>query len=77
MNKIQAGANVAIDKTDSIEVIVSWLPQDLTIDACAFVLSGTEKVRSNDDFIYHHLLSHQAGFIRVTRSVGKQVFHVD
>ena len=77
MNKIQAGANVAIDKTDSIEVIVSWLPQDLTIDACAFVLNDSDKTRSNDDFIYHNRLSHKEGFIRLTSSAGKQVFHVD
>ncbi len=77
MNKIQTGANIAIDKTDSIDVIVSWLPQDLAIDACAFVLSGTEKVRSNDDFIYHNRLSHKEGFIRLATAAGKQVFHVD
>lgn len=77
MNKIQAGANIAIDKTDWIDITVSWLPEDLVIDVCAFVLSNTGKVRSNDDFIYAKRLAHKDGFIHLTTAAGKLVFQVN
>ena len=77
MNKIPAGANIAIDNTNSVDVLVSWLPQESAIDVCAFVLNSTEKVRSNDDFIYRNRLTTKDGFIRLAMSAEKQVFHVE
>lgn len=77
MNKIQAGANIAIDKVDSIDVVVSWLPEDLAITVCAFVVNGAEKVRSNDDFMVHNRLTTNDSFIRLAMTAGKQVFHVE
>lgn len=72
MNRMQAGANIAIDQSKSINVAVNWLPQDTAIDVCAFVLDGTDKVRSNNDFIRR--ADAQDGFICLSAVPGKQSF---
>lgn len=77
MNKIQAGGNIAIEQTGSIDVAVSWLPENLAVEVCAFVLNSTEKVRSNNDLINQRQSSHTQGFIHLASTSGKQVFHVE
>lgn len=70
MNKMQAGANIAIDQSESINVAVNWLPQDIAIDVCAFVLDGAGKVRN--DFIRR--ANTRDGFISLSAVPGKQCF---
>lgn len=72
MNRMQAGANIVIGQSESINVAVNWLPQDTAIDVCAFVLDDTGKVRSKNDFIRR--ANTQDGFISLSAVPGKQSF---
>jgi stress response protein SCP2 len=72
MKKMQAGANIVIDQTESINVAINWLPQNIDIDVCAFVLDATGKVRSENDFIRR--ASAKDGFISLSEVPGKPSF---
>lgn len=72
MNRMQAGANIAIGQSESINVTINWLPQDTAIDVSAFVLDGTDKVRSKNDFIRR--ANNKDGFISLSAVPGKQSF---
>lgn len=77
MYHLQAGANLAIDKTDFIDVTVSWLPENSALDACAFVLDPTEKALSNHSFVDQNRTKSGDGFVTTSVSAGKQHFHID
>lgn len=72
MNKLQAGANIAIDQRETVDVAVSWLPKDMSIDVCAFVLDDTGKVRSDDDFIRQ--ANFENGFVKLSAVSGERSF---
>lgn len=72
MNTMQAGANIVIEQRETVEVAVSWLPKDIAIDVCAFVLDDTDKVRSNDDFIRQANTGN--GFIGLSAASGERSF---
>ncbi len=72
MNTMQAGANIVIDQREAVDVTVSWLPKEISIDVCAFVLDDTDKVRSDDDFIRQ---AHTGdGFIGLSVASGERSF---
>lgn len=72
MNTMQAGANIAVDQREIVDVAVGWLPKDTSIDVCAFVLDDTGKVRSNDDFIRQANTGN--GFIGLSEASGERFF---
>lgn len=77
MNNLPAGGNIPIGTKDTIKVTASWLPENLAIEAYAFVLNNTGQVRSHDDFICQQRLSSKDGFMVLSTSSGKAVFHID
>lgn len=78
MNIMQAGANIAVNQSGSIDILISWLPFDFPIDVAAFVLNEAEKVRSDSDFIYlNGNIDTQADFISLSLNAGKPVFRID
>ena len=67
MNTMQAGANITVNQSGSIDILISWLPFDFPLDVAAFVLNETEKVRSDSDFIYlNGNIDTQADFISLS-----------
>jgi stress response protein SCP2 len=78
MNTMQAGANITVNQSGSIDLLISWLPFDFSLDVAAFVLNDTEKVRSDSDFIYlNGDIDTQADFISLSLNAGKPVFRID
>jgi stress response protein SCP2 len=78
MNTMQAGANITVNQSGTIDVLISWLPFDFSLDVAAFVLNDTEKVRSDSDFIYlNGDIDTQADFISLSLNAGKPVFRID
>lgn len=77
MNTMQAGANIAINQSDTIDILISWLPFDAPVDVAAFALNETEKVRSDSDFIYlNGEVDTQADFMSLSLNAGKPVFRI-
>ncbi|MGR9013954.1 MAG: TerD family protein [Gammaproteobacteria bacterium] len=76
MNKLQAGANVVINNSESIEAVINWLPQELAMDVCAFVLDDTGKVRSDNDFIRHNKANTNDAFISLLAAKGESSFFI-
>lgn len=78
MNKLQAGDNVAIGNTESIDALISWLPHNAAIDVCAFVLNANHKVRNDDDFIFYNQPDAKAGFLHLmTDNNHFPYFHIE
>jgi stress response protein SCP2 len=78
MNNMQAGANITVNQSGSIDILISWMPFDFAIDIAAFVLNEAEKVRSDSDFIYlNGNIDTQADFISLSLNAGKPVFRID
>jgi stress response protein SCP2 len=48
---MQAGGNILIGNPESIDVHVSWFPQNAAVELCAFVLNGDDKVNDDAGFI--------------------------
>jgi stress response protein SCP2 len=77
MNSMQAGANIAVNQSESIDITISWLPFDFPLDIAAFVLNDAEKVRSDSDFIYlNGNIDTQADFISLSLNAGKPIFRI-
>ncbi|CAG0938850.1 General stress protein 16U [Candidatus Brocadiaceae bacterium] len=78
MNTMQAGANIAVNQSGSIDILISWLPFDISIDVAAFALNNSDKVRFDSDFIYlNGEIDTQGDFISLSLNAGKSVFRVD
>lgn len=78
MNKLQAGGNIAIDKTESIDILIRWLPENAAIDVCAFVLNASHKVRCDDDFIFYNQPAAKESFLHLSIKTDRQPsFHID
>lgn len=78
MNKLQAGGNVAIGNAESVDVRISWLPENAAIDICAFVLNANHKVRNDDDFIFYNQPETKNGFLRLLTDKNQlPFFHVE
>lgn len=74
MNKLQAGGNVVIDNPDSIDVLISWLPQNAALDVCAFVLNANHKVRNDDDFIFYNQPQAKGDFLRLMKDKNQRPY---
>ena len=78
MNTMQAGANIAINQSGTLDILISWLPFNASVDVAAFALNESEKVRSDSDFIYlNGEVDTQADFMSLSLNAGKPVFRVD
>lgn len=78
MNTMQAGANIAVNQSDTIEIIMSWLPLNASVDIAAFALTEQNKVRSDSDFIYlNGSIDIQGEFISLSLNAGKPVFKIN
>lgn len=78
MNTMQAGANIAVNQSGSIDISISGIPFDFPVDVAAFVLNEAEKVRTDNDFIYlSGNVDTQGEFISLSLNAGKPVFRID
>ncbi|MFZ2727792.1 MAG: TerD family protein [Methylococcaceae bacterium] len=78
MNTLQAGANISIPQSHTIEVSVSYLPHNVALTICAFALNEFDKTRSNEDVIYFNQAHQQSAFIRTAvNDLTKQSIHID
>lgn len=78
MNTMQAGANIAVTQSGSIDISISGIPFDFPVDVAAFVLDEAEKVRSDTDFFYlSGNVDTQGEFISLSLNAGKPVFRID
>jgi stress response protein SCP2 len=71
---MQAGANIALDRDETIKAVITSLPSDSPINVCAFVLNDADKVRSNNDLIRE--ANPKNAFIDLSAAPGKQTFFV-
>jgi stress response protein SCP2 len=78
MNTMQAGANISVNQSESIDISISCMPFDFPLDVAAFVLNEAEKVRSDSDFIYlNGNIDTQADFMSLSLNAGKPVFRIE
>lgn len=78
MNTMQAGANIAVNQSGTIEIIISWLPLNTSVDVAAFALNEQNKVRSDSDFMYlNGDIDIQGEFMSLSLNAGKPVFKIN
>lgn len=77
MNTMQAGANIAVNPSDVLDIVLSWLPQTGNVDVGAFALNAMNKVRSDSDFLYlTGDIETQGEFMTLSLTAGKPVFQI-
>ncbi len=79
MQDLQPGTNILLNTATPLKVIIKWTPEKITgfdVDASAFMLLASGKVRSDNDFIFYNQPKSIDNSVQLSGSMGNQIFTI-
>ncbi len=78
INTLQSGANISLNHLENIEIELLYSPNHFVMNIAAFLLNNSDKVRSDNDFIYlHDNVEIQSEYVTLSLRSGHPIFRIN